>query len=59
VLCEVLNSHLNGLSGDEFATLKSLLQRVLLNTKGGAASTPVGSHPTSIFPPLLGATDAR
>jgi DNA-binding MarR family transcriptional regulator len=59
VLCEVLNGHLNGLSADEFATLKSLLQRVLQNTKGGAADNPGTPATTSFLPPLPGATDAR
>lgn len=61
VLCQVLNAHLHGLSAEEFATLKSLLQRVLANTRTGVAppegceplpAAPVRSHPS-------GATDAR
>ena len=58
VLCEVLNGHLTGLSTDEFATLKSLLQRVLHNTKSGAADNPAAPSPPSA-PTLSGATDAR
>lgn len=60
VLCQVLNAHLAGLSLDEFATLKSLLQRVLANTKNGAAA-PEGSPPVptaSVLSPLSGASDA-
>jgi DNA-binding MarR family transcriptional regulator len=42
VLCTVLNQHLTGLNADEFAMLKSLLQRVLANTsQAGAAHTPL------------------
>ncbi len=37
VLCTVLNSHLSGLSTDEFLTLKSLLQRMLPNTQAAGA----------------------
>ena len=61
VLCQVLNSHLSGLSADEFAILKSLLQRVLANTKSGAAA-PDGPEPVpavSLLSPLSGAADAR
>jgi len=58
VLCAVLNGHLNGLSADEFATLKSLLQRVLQNTKSGAAES-LGAPPSTSLSPLSGATDAR
>ncbi len=61
VLCQVLNAHLSGLSADEFAILKSLLQRVLANTKSGAAA-PDGSEPVpavSLLSPLSGAADAR
>jgi DNA-binding MarR family transcriptional regulator len=45
VLCTVLNSHLSGLSVDEFASLKGLLQRMLPNTQAAAdgAATPL-SH---------------
>jgi DNA-binding MarR family transcriptional regulator len=58
VLCAVLNGHLSGLSADEFATLKSLLQRVLQNTKSGGADSLGASTSTSVSP-LSGATDAR
>ena len=58
VLCAVLNGHLTGLSVDEFATLKSLLQRVLQNTKSGGADSLGASTSTSVSP-LSGATDAR
>jgi len=61
VLCQVLNSHLSGLSADEFITLKSLLQRMLANTKSGAAA-PDGPEPlpaVSLLSPLSGAADAR
>jgi hypothetical protein len=58
VLCQVLNGHLTGLSADEFATLKSLLQRVLHNTKSGAADTPA-ALPIPSDPTLSGAADAR
>ena len=61
VLCQVLNSHLAGLSPDEFATLKSLLQRILANTKNGAAAPDV-CEPVlagSALSPFSGATDAR
>jgi len=37
VLCTVLNSHLSGLSAEEFATLKGLLQRMLPNTQSAGA----------------------
>ncbi len=46
VLCTVLNSHLSGLSAEEFATLKSLLQRMLPNIQAARAdctTTPL-SH---------------
>ncbi len=64
VLCQVLNSHLSGLSADEFATLKSLLLRVLANTRSGMAGvhTPDGAEampPLSVLTSLSGATDAR
>ena len=64
VLCQVLNSHLSGLSADEFATLKSLLLRVLANTKSGlpGGSAPDGTPtaaPLPVFTPPPGATDAR
>jgi DNA-binding MarR family transcriptional regulator len=58
VLCAVLNGHLSGLSADEFATLKSLLQRVLQNTKSGGADSLGASTSTSVSP-LSGAADAR
>jgi len=46
VLCTVLNSHLSGLSAEEFATLKGLLQRMLPNTQSAGAdgTTPPISH---------------
>jgi len=64
VLCQVLNSHLSGLSADEFATLKSLLLRVLANTRSGVAGVhaPAGAEampPLSVLTSLSGATDAR
>jgi len=37
VLCTLLNSHLSGLSAEEFATLKGLLQRMLPNTRAAGA----------------------
>ena len=37
VLCTVLNSHLSGLNAEEFLTLKSLLQRMLPNTRAAGA----------------------
>ena len=57
VLCSVLNQHLNGLSLDEFSTLKDLLQRVLDNTnQAGADHAPLAFLSTpddSDSPPLL------
>jgi len=46
VLCTVLNSHLSGLSAEEFTTLKGLLQRMLPNTQSAGAhgTTPPISH---------------
>jgi len=58
VLCAVLNGHLSGLSADEFATLKSLLQRVLQNTKSGGADS-LGAPTSTSVSPLSGAADAR
>lgn len=47
VLCTVLNSHLSGLSAEEFETLKSLLQRMLHNIQTAAAG---GTSLTSLLP---------
>lgn len=61
VLCQVLNAHLSGLSPDEFTQLKSLLQRVLANTKNGA-SAPDACGPAplaSALSPFSGAADVR
>jgi len=69
VLCAVLNSHLSGLSPEEFSTLKQLLHRVLANTtESGAAHVPSAFLTTSdsdtgtpippSLPLLSGATDA-
>ncbi len=55
VLCTVLNSHLSGLSVDEFETLKGLLQRMLPNTQ--AATADGAATPLSHFQP--GTSDAH
>jgi DNA-binding PadR family transcriptional regulator len=69
VLCAVLNSHLSGLSPEEFSTLKQLLHRVLANTtESGAAHVPsaflatteIDARPpiSPTLPLLSGASDA-
>jgi DNA-binding MarR family transcriptional regulator len=55
VLCTVLNSHLSGLSADEFSTLKGLLQRMLANTQAAGAEYPAAP----LSPPLPGNPDAH
>lgn len=55
VLCTVLNSHLSGLSADEFSTLKGLLQRMLANTQIAGAECAS----TSLSPLLPGTSDAH
>jgi len=55
VLCTVLNSHLSGLSVDEFEALKGLLQRMLPNTQ--AATADGAATPLSHFQP--GTSDAH